>query len=180
MYRSFDRASFLLAAATICVVAPAADAEEFHARFSGFNEVGALNAETGAILSNGRGTLDLNLDRKAQTLAFKLTYSSLGAQVTQAHIHFGKAHVPGGVIVFFCSNLTTAPAGTQACPPTGGTVTGTIVGANVIGPAAQNINPGDFDALADAIASDTAYANIHTVKFPAGEIRAEIRRGADE
>jgi hypothetical protein len=163
----------------IGVVASGANAEEFHARFSGFNEVGALNAETGAILSNGRGTLDLNLDRKAQTLAFTLTYSNLGAQVTQAHIHFGKVHVPGGVIVFFCSNVA-APAGTQSCPATGGTVTGTITAANVIGPAAQNISPGDFDGLADAIASNTAYANIHTVRFPAGEIRGEIRRGTDE
>lgn len=179
MHRFVQAASFL-AAAMIGMLASEAIAEEFHARFSGFNEVGALNAETGAILSNGRGTLDLNLDRKAQTLAFKLTYSNLSAQVTQAHIHFGKVHVPGGVIVFFCSNLANPPAGTQTCPATGGTVTGTIMGANVIGPAAQNINPGDFDALADAIASDTAYANIHTVKFPAGEIRAEIRRGADE
>jgi CHRD domain-containing protein len=179
MCRSFRKAS-CLAAATIGMLVSGANADEFHARFSGFNEVGALNAESGAILSNGRGTLDLNLDKKAQTLAFKLTYSNLSAQVTQAHIHFGKVHVPGGVIVFFCSNLGNGPPGTQTCPATGGTVTGTIIAANVVGPAAQNVSPGDFDALADAIASDTAYANIHTLKFPAGEIRAEVRRGADE
>jgi hypothetical protein len=179
MHRSL-RAVAALAAAMIGMLACEANAEEFHARFSGFNEIGALNNATGAILSTGRGTLDLNLDRKAQTLTFKLTYSNLNQQVTQAHIHFGKVHVAGGIIVFFCSNLANPPAGTQACPATGGTVTGTITGANVIGPATQNINPGDFDALADAIGSDTAYANIHTVKFPAGEIRGEIRRGGSD
>ena len=35
----------------------------------------------------------------------------------------------------------------------------------------------DFDALADALTSNTAYANIHTTALPAGEIRGQIRRG---
>jgi hypothetical protein len=36
---------------------------------------------------------------------------------------------------------------------------------------------GDFDAVIDALNSNTAYANIHTTKFPAGEIRGQVRRG---
>ena len=80
-------------------------------------------------------------------------------------------------MVFFCSNLANPPAGTQPCPADGGTVTGTITAASVIGPTAQNVTPGDFDALSDALESDTAYGNIHTMKFPAGEIRGQIRRG---
>jgi hypothetical protein len=31
-----------------------------------------------------------------------------------------------------------------------------------------------------ALESDTAYANIHTSAFPAGEIRGQIRRGERE
>jgi hypothetical protein len=154
-----------------------ADAQEFSGRFSGFNEVGAQNAESGAILSEGTGTIELELDRKAQTLSFKLTYSGLSAPVTQAHIHFGKDHVAGGVMVFLCSNLGNGPAGTQPCPASGGTVTGTLTAANVIAIAKQNVNAGDFDALADALTSHTAYGNVHTMNFPAGEIRTEIRRG---
>jgi CHRD domain len=152
------------------------DHDRFSAKFSGFEEVGALNAETGAILSGGSASLDLDLDRNAQTLTFTLQYSGLTADVTQAHIHFGKRHVPGGVIVFFCSNLGNGPAGTQACPATSGTVTGTIMAASVIGPLGQNISAGDFNALVSALDSNTAYGNIHTVKFPAGEIRGQIRR----
>jgi hypothetical protein len=151
-------------------------AEEFSAKFSGFQEVGALNAETGAILSEGTGTLDLALDRQSQTLTFTLTYSGLSAPVTQAHIHFGRKHTPGGVVVFFCTNLGNGPAGTQACPASGGTVTGTITGASVIGPAAQHVTPGDFDALEDILTSHSAYGNIHTTNFPAGEIRGQIHR----
>jgi hypothetical protein len=153
--------------------------EEFHAVFSGFNEVGALNAQSGAILSEGRATLELELNRADQTISFVLKYSGLSAPVTQSHIHFGKVHMAGGVMVFFCSNLASAPAGTQPCPANGGTVTGTLSAANVIGPAAQGVLAGNFDAIVDALESNTTYANLHTTAFPAGEIRGEIRRGSD-
>jgi CHRD domain len=175
-------AAAALAAASFAVAAPQAKAgEHFAANYSGFNELGALNAETGAILSNGTAHLDLDLDERAQTLKFTLTFANLGTTVTQAHIHFGKRHVPGGVIVFFCATPPTpSPAGTQSCGGgTSGTVTGTITAGNVIGPAAQNVPAGSFDGLADAIESGTAYGNIHTTQFPAGEIRGEIRRFAD-
>jgi len=152
-----------------------AHAQEFSTRLTGFEELGALNAETGAILSNGKGTLSLDVDKSQIT--YKLTYSGLSAPVTQAHIHFGKIHVPGGVMVFFCTNLGNGPAGTPACPANGGTVTGTWTATSVVGPAAQNVSPGDFDAVLDALNSNTAYANIHTTKFPAGEIRGQVRRG---
>jgi len=46
-----------------------------------------------------------------------------------------------------------------------------------VGPAAQGVTAGDFQAVVDALESDTAYANIHTTAFLAGEIRGEIRRG---
>lgn len=168
-------------AAALALSAGQAKAEEFSAKFSGFNELGALNAETGAILSDGKATVNLDLDRTAQTLKFTLTFSGLGAPITQSHIHFGKIHVPGGVIVFFCAAPgVTAPAGTATCTGTSGTVTGTITAANIVGPAAQNIPAGSFDGLVDALESNTAYGNIHTTQFPAGEIRGEIRRDRDE
>ena len=158
-------------------------AEEFFARLDGFQELGALNAQTGAILSDGRGTLQLDLDKASQTATFTLTYSNVGTTspktgtVTQAHIHFGKVHSSGGVMVFFCTNLGNGPAGTQSCPANSGTVTGTFTAASVVAIAGQNVNAGDFDALEDALTSNTAYANIHTTALPAGEIRGQVRRG---
>ena len=169
-----------VAAALLVLPSAHASAQEFFAKFSGFLELGALNNETGAILSEGKATLNLTLDKSAHSLAFKLTFSGLSAPVTQAHIHFGKIHVPGNIMVFFCSNLGNGPAGTQACPASGGTVTGTITAANVLAIPGQNVTAGDFDALTDALTSNTAYGNIHTTKFPAGEIRGEIRRGDGE
>jgi len=154
------------------------DNDHFSARLSGFEEVGGVGAgQTGAILSGGTATLDLQLDRNAQTLTYTLEFSGLSTDVTQAHIHFGKRHVGGGVMVFFCSNLGNGPAGTPACPAGGGTVTGTVGAAGVVGPAGQGVTAGDFNAVIEALDSHTAYANIHTTKFPAGEIRGQIRRG---
>src|SRR3981081_3366413 len=174
------RAMLLGAILSAMTVAPAAMAaphtEEFHAVFSGFNEVGALNAQSGAILSEGTATLVLKLDRAAQTLSYTLKFSGLSAPVTQSHIHFGKVHMAGGVMVFLCSNLTTAPAGTQPCPAAGGTVTGTLTAANVLAIAGQNVPAGDFDAITEALLTDTAYANVHTANFPAGEIRGQVVR----
>jgi len=175
MYRSL-LVGTLLAATLAMPVESAPGTQEFHAFLAGFNETGALNAETGAILSNGTGKLDLRLDLANQTITYTLTFQSLSSAVTQSHIHFGKDHVPGGVMVFFCSNLATAPSGTQACPANGGTVTGTITGANVLALPGQNVTAGDFAAVADAILSDTAYVNVHTTNFPAGEIRGQLTR----
>lgn len=172
MYRRIVTAAALLAAA-IALPAAANSVEEFHTTFSGFNEVGGLGAgETGAILSEGKGTLTLKLDRVNQTLWFELTYSGLSSPVVQSHIHLGKNHVAGGVMVFFCSNNNVP--GVQPCPASGGTVTGTITASDVIAVTGQNVTAGDFDALTDALESNTAYANIHTMKFPAGEIRGQI------
>jgi hypothetical protein len=151
------------------------DALKFTAKLDGFQEIGSLTGPTGAILTDGTGTLKLTLDRKAQSLSFELTYSGLSAPVTQSHIHFGRVHTAGGVMVFFCSNLSSKPAGTQNCPANGGTVTGTLSGGNVQAIAGQHVSAGDFDAVTDALLSNSAYANIHTMNFPAGEIRGQIR-----
>jgi len=117
----------------------------------------------------------LDLNRNARTLTFKLTFSGLSAPATVSHIHFGKEHVAGSVTVFFCGG-----GGRPACPAGGGTVTGTITGANVLGITAQGMPAGDFDALVAIIVSNTAYANVHTPNFPGGEIRGQIRRGESD
>ena len=181
MRRTVFAGAFLAAVVLVLSSVPT-NAQEFFGKFSGFNELGALNAETGAILSEGQGTLKLKLDKSLKTITFELTYSGLSANVTQSHIHFGRIHTPGGVMVFLCTNLGNGPAGTQACPVGGGTVTGTITPGSVLAVPGQNITAGDFDAITDALFAHAAYGNIHTVKFPAGEIRAEIREehGEDE
>ena len=167
--------------AAIMLLGAHAEAAEFSANFSGFQEVGGVGAgQTGAIFTQGKGKLELELKNGPPALTYRLTYSGLSSGVTQAHVHFGKVHVGGGIIAFFCSNLANPPPGTPACPANAGTVTGTITPGSVIGPIAQGITAGNFDALAAAINSNTAYGNIHTINFPAGEIRGQIRHGLGE
>ena len=165
--------------AALLVVSPGLSyAQKFSATLSGFEEIGGLGAgETGAILSEGKGTLALDLNKAAQTLTFKLTYSGLSSAVLFSHIHFGKVHVAGGIIVWFCG-----PAGSpahQTCPASG-TVTGTLTAADVQKIAGQNVPAGDFDALEDVLTSNTAYVNVHTTNFGAGEIRGQIHRGEQD
>ena len=50
----------------------------------------------------------------------------------------------------------------------------TVGADHVIGPAAQGIAPGEFEEIVAAIRAGRAYANVHTTKFPGGEIRAQI------
>jgi hypothetical protein len=173
MHRKFHVPVWLFAAPIMLVGAPA-NATEFSAKMVGFQEVPS------AIFSAGTGTLVLELNKQARTISFKETFSGLSSPVTQSHIHFGKIHVAGGITVFFCTNLNNGPAGTQACPAGGGTVTGTITAANVGAIPAQGLPAGDFDALVTLIESRTAYVNVHTTNFPAGEIRGQIRRGDED
>lgn len=170
------RSSLAVGLATLA--AGPALAQEYKARLNGFFEIGALNAETGAILTNGTGKLTLDVDQNSAT--YSLTYSGLTSNVTQAHLHFGKVHVPGGIYTFLCTNLGNGPAGTPACPPAGGTVTGTIAPASILAVPGQNITAGDFGALLAALGSDTTYANVHTMKFPAGEIRGQVHHSNDD
>jgi hypothetical protein len=164
----------MVAASSILLVSHANAVEKFHATLTGFEEIGGLGAgETGAIFSPGSGTLDLVLNDELHTLSFTLTYSGFSTQVMKSHIHFGKEHVAGGVMVFFCTSdpMDTPPLGTQACPSPSGTVTGTLTQGSVVGPTKQNVPAGDFDAVVAALRSNTAYANTHTMAFPSGEIR---------
>jgi hypothetical protein len=59
-------------------------------------------------------------------------------------------------------------------------VTGTATAANVVGPTAQGFAVGDLAAVERAIKAGVTYANMHTAKFPAGEIRGQIRGGGND
>jgi hypothetical protein len=156
----------------LVLAAGIATAQDYSARLSGFFEIGPINNNTGAILTNGTGRLHLDVDQNSAT--YSLTYSGLTSDVLQSHIHFGKVHDAGGIFVFLCTNLGNGPAGTPACPAGGGTVTGTITAASIVAVATQNIPAGNFDVLLAALGSNTAYVNVHTKNFPGGEIRGQV------
>jgi hypothetical protein len=184
MCRQSVLAGAILAAAATTILATYANAQTFHADLSGFDELGALATPSGAIFTNGQGTFTLKLDQKLQMVTYTLTYSDLTSNVQQAHIHFGKERDAGGIFLFLCTNLGNGDAGTPPCPNPSATglnaVTGTLTAANVRAVPTQNITAGDFSIVPAALLSGTAYANVHTMKFPAGEIRGQIGQAGNQ
>ena len=124
----------------------------------------------------GTGSFDVSIDDAAQSLTYELSYSGLETDATQAHVHFGKRGLNGGISFFLCSNLGNGPAGTPACPLREGTVTRTVTASEIVGPAGQGIPAGSssFGEVVAAMRAGHAYANVHTVTFTGGEIRAQI------
>jgi hypothetical protein len=144
-------------------------AEGLHTQLDGYAETPV------AISTTGEGSFRARLDRRNDTIEYELSYEGLEGNVLQSHIHFGKPSDSGGIAVFLCSNLGNGPAGTQPCPPSPATITGTIHAADVIGPTGQGIEAGAFDELAEAIREGVAYVNVHSDKWPGGEVRGQLK-----
>ena len=133
--------------------------------------------EVPSVSTVAEGEFHARISDDSTQIDYELKYSDLEGSVTQAHIHFGQKGVNGGISVWLCGNPgpgVTPPAGTQACPPPPATITGTLTAANVVGPTAQGIVPGEFAELISAIRAGKTYANVHSTKFPGGEIRSQI------
>ncbi|MDQ2980779.1 MAG: CHRD domain-containing protein [Actinomycetota bacterium] len=142
------------------------------AKLNGFDEV----VGPGSISTIGNGRFSTKIDRGAQVITFRLTYR-LENPATQAHIHFAQRHVGGAVIAFLCGggSKPPCPAGVDSTA----TVTGTITPADVIGPTTQGIEPGSFDEVVRAIRAGAVYANVHSTRWPAGEIRGQVGGSKD-
>jgi len=143
-----------------------------HADLSGFEENLTLS-------SPGRGSLDVVISRDGTSLRYRLRYDGLVTSVLQSHIHLGRPAINGGIMVFFCTNLTP-PAGVPVPPacPQAGTVTGVLTEADIVGPAAQGVDPSAptrFSQLIEALRAEAAYGNVHTMAYPGGEIRGQIK-----
>jgi hypothetical protein len=127
------------------------------------------------VSTTGSGMLRLKVDGQGKKLTYQLRYANLSGSVTQAHIHFGGVAQSGGISAWLCQTATNpGPVGTPDCPASSGTVTGTIEAANVVGPTGQGIEAGALDELLDAIRAETTYVNVHSTRFPGGEIRSQI------
>lgn len=125
--------------------------------------------ETPSVSTAGRGSITLRID--GDTIHYELSYRDLTGPPGAAHIHFGRPDVAGGVAAFLCG-------GTKPACPESGTVAGTIVAADVVGPTDQGIAPGEFTELVRAIRAGATYANVHTEMFQNGEIRGNLRRSS--
>jgi CHRD domain len=150
-------------AAMLAVTTPTVAQETHNATLKAIKEIPIC-------FSGGSGTFTATIPDEA-TINFELTYQNLSPNVLFAHIHFGRPLQAGGVSTFLCGGGTKP----TACPPSQGTVTGTIVASDIGGPANQGIAPGEFAELLTALRRGLTYANVHSDICPMGEIRGQIR-----
>jgi hypothetical protein len=155
---------FCFGALTITATARDDDEIALRASLLGANEAPPINTP-----ATGRFSATIHADG---TIDFTLTYADLSSLPTQSHIHFAPKNVGGGVMVFLCGGDTQ-----PACPATtSGSFTGTITPANVVAIAGQGVNAGDLaSALRIIVEQGEGYANLHSTRFPGGEIRGQVQ-----
>lgn len=164
-----------LAATALLVSASSVFAHDSHNRFEtrlrGYDEVPS------ALSTPAKGHFSAHYDQASRTITYELSYRDLVGDVTQAHIHFGRRGLNGGIMVWLCQTLAnpTSTVGVPPCPASG-TVTGVLNENNVVGPGAQGIDPKEFDEVVKAIRNGAAYVNVHSSKYGSGEIRGQLGR----
>lgn len=159
-------------ASVVATTAVAGGGSQIREELTGFEEVPVVST-----VAEGKFKAKVRNDR----ITYELTYTGLEGNVTQAHIHLGQRDVNGGISAWLCGNPDETvtppirpPMGTQTCPPSPSTITGEITAAQVVGPAGQGIAATEFAELIRAIKAGVTYANVHSAKFPGGEIRAQL------
>lgn len=135
--------------------------------------------EVPVVYTSGGGTFRALISKDETSISYELSYSDMQSNVTQAHIHLGKANTNGGIQVWLCSNLPSPPTPVPppvipVCPQRAGTVTGVITGDSIVGPASQGIVKGELGELIRAMRDGNTYVNVHTEVSPGGEIRSQI------
>jgi hypothetical protein len=148
----------------------------FTTTLSGTNEVPSVTTP-------GTGAATVTLDTDANTLRVALTFDGLLGNTTASHIHCCTA--PG----------TNAPVATQV-PTFANFPLGVTAGtydqsfdlglASSFNPAFLNnaLNGGNVatarQTLVNGIISGQSYVNLHTTRFPGGEIRGQLTPGVPE
>jgi len=150
-----------LAATTVVA---SADRSHFVAPLKSGEEI-----QTPAVVSDAAGVSTLAVARDGDSLSYRLIVANI-EDVLFSHIHCGAAGVNGPVVAFLYPGPTVSPNGVLA--------TGVIREADVIDRPDSAACPGGVsgvDDLLEKVETGGAYVNVHTVVYPAGEIRGQIK-----
>jgi CHRD domain len=158
-HKLITRSLFLVPILLLQAVSSHAATITFNANLLGANE-------TPPIATAGNGVGIFTFDTVAQNITFSLNYSALSSNAQMAHIHFGPVGVSGPIILPFSPN----PTGTS------GSLSGVLTSANLINQATSGIVT--FTDIYNAALAGDLYANLHTVLYPAGEIRGQLTPAA--
>jgi hypothetical protein len=123
--------------------------------------------------THATGLAKFKLRGDGTELEYKLVASNIQG-VTQAHIHCGAPGVNGPIVIFLSG---FDPVGVDS---NGIVAQGTLTAAGLIPALDSPECPGgiaDFEDLIGRLRSGGAYANVHTLDHPGGEIRGHIDHG---
>ncbi len=90
----------------------------------------------------------------------KAIFRRLSGAPTAAHLHLGQAGANGPVVVDLAAGLRNNWLGF------------TVRAGDIVGPLAESNDP--FRSLLNELAAGNIYLNIHTDKYPAGELRGQV------
>jgi hypothetical protein len=128
----------------------------FSAHLTGDQEV-PVPVET-----NATGQATFKLSKDGASLSYKLIVANIET-VRFGHLHLGKRGVNGPVIVDLVGRTAPSPQGVIA--------EGIITAASIKGPSPQLT----FAQLIAAMENEEMYVNVHSDRFPGGEIRGQVR-----
>lgn len=141
------------------------------------------------VSTTGTGTFHATINKDETEIEYVLTFENLEGDVRQAHIHIGHPQNAGGIVLWLCDSAAnpSPSATTPECTvddPTNlraGRVTGTLTAADVQAQTANGIaGPAEWSEVLGLIRAGRTYANVHSTKFPPGEIRSQIDNGDDD
>ncbi len=147
-----------------------------------------LKEATTVVSTTGSGTFSAEISKDGTQINYELTFRDLEGDVRQAHIHIGHPQNQGGIVLWLCDSEANespsleTPACTDDDPANlrAGRVTGTLTAADVQNQPTNGIvgatatTPGEFEEVVALIRAGRTYVNVHSLKFPPGEIRSQI------
>ena len=157
--------------------------QRFFSEFlNGFQEA------TVVVSTTGTGTFRALINSDETEIRYLLTFRDLEGDVRQGHIHIGHPQNQGGIVLWLCDSelnpapTDTTPACTQDDPADlrNGRVTGTLTEADVRDQPGNGIagapttTPGEFAEVIALIRAGRTYVNVHSAKFPGGEVRSQL------
>jgi hypothetical protein len=143
----------VLAAAVAITVPALAATTKLHSTLNGKSETPKSNSK-----ATGKATFTIASNGKS--IKYTLSAKGLTGPVIAAHVHFGKKGKAGPVILPICPKACKLPK------------SGTLTAKNFTKAAGVK----NFAAAVKAMKAGNTYANIHTKKHPAGEIRGQITK----
>ena len=159
----------LVAMVLLSVASSAIARDDLEARLKSYQEVPAVS-------SAATGRFKASIDKASNTIRYELSYAGLEGDVRQSHIHIGQRGVNGGITIWLCQTAANvSPIATTPLCPQSGSVNGVVSAADVIGPVGQGIAATEITKVLAAVRAGVAYVNVHSSRFPAGEIRGQLR-----